>query len=118
MSTPKDDRRGAVRRVLRTKVQLLVREGLVMDARTLNISESGMAIVSDGPLVPGLMLTLRCLPIAAGLRQELITQARVVHCVFSNADGSVAIGLLFVSPSAQAMATISSAISRMAASSK
>ncbi|MGM9480245.1 PilZ domain-containing protein [Roseateles sp. NT4] len=70
-----------------TKIQLHIREGLLMDARTLNISESGMAIVTDGPLVPGLVLTSRCHLLVAGERVELATQVRVVHSVFSNADG-------------------------------
>lgn len=110
MSTSKEELRGAVRRVLRTKVQLLVRAGLLMDARSLNISESGMAIVTDGPLAPGLVLTLRCFLLVAGERVELITQARVVHSVFSNAEGGFAVGLAFVNLTAQAMSTLKSAL--------
>ena len=110
MSTPNDERRLAARQVLRTKAQLLLPQGLVMDARTLNISTTGMAIVTDGPIVAGTTLTLRCHLLVNGTRSELITPVRVVHSVFSNSDGGFVLGLVFGAQSADAARLFAAAL--------
>ncbi|KQY88268.1 PilZ domain-containing protein [Pelomonas sp. Root1444] len=110
MSTEKDDRRSGSRQVLRTKAQLLFQEGLLLEARTLNLSISGMAIVADGPVAPGTTFALRCFLPVAGSKVELVTQARVVHSIFSNAEGGFAIGIVFVKPSVEVLSLISRAL--------
>lgn len=111
MSAPNDDRRQATRKVLRAKVQLLLRNSLLLDARALNLSISGMAIAADGPIAPGTAVALRCFLPLGGSKMELLTQARVVHSVFSNAEGGFAIGLVFVDLSAEATGLIARVLS-------
>lgn len=102
MNGPKDERRTAARQVLRTKAQLLFAQGLVLDARTLNISATGMAIVTDGPIAPGTSFALRCHVLLNGARQELVVSVRVAHSVFSNSDGGFVVGLSFAAQSTEA----------------
>lgn len=60
MSSSPEDKRSAPPQVLRTTAQLLLQGGLLLDVRTLNLSSSGMAIVTDGPDSPGATFMLRC----------------------------------------------------------
>ncbi|KQV49479.1 hypothetical protein ASC95_17955 [Pelomonas sp. Root1217] len=85
-------------------------EGLLLEARTLNFSISGMAIVTDGPIAPGATFSLRCFLPVAGSKAELVTQARVVHSIFSNTDGGFASGVVFIKPSLDVLNLISRAL--------
>jgi hypothetical protein len=110
MNTPKDERRNATRQVLRTKAKLVFAQGLVLDARTLNVSTTGMAIATDGPMAPGTSFALRCYVPVNGARMELVTQVRVVHSVFSSSEGGFVIGLLFSGQSPEAASLVAAVL--------
>jgi len=112
MTSPEDDRRASTRQVLRTKAQLLLPHGLSLDARTLNLSATGMAVVTDGPIAPGTRLAMRCHLLVQGARSELVTTASVVHSVFSNSEGGFVIGLAFHEQSAEASRLVALALMR------
>ena len=104
------DRRTAPRRVLRTRASLASKDGLRLDVRTLDLSSAGMGILSDGPLVPGSIFVLRCLVPSGGARKELVVSARVIHSVFSGAEGGFIVGLAFVEPSVEVAQLVASVL--------
>lgn len=114
MSSSPGEKRSAPRQVLRTKAQLLLQGGLLLNARTLNLSSSGMAIVTDGPIAPGTTFMLRCLIGPGGTKAELITKVRSVHSVYSRAEAGFVTGLAFVSLSVSANELITSALRALA----
>lgn len=111
MTAPKDERRRAARQLLRTNAQLLLVAGLIVNARTSNISASGIALVTDGPISAGTSLTMRCHVLVNGARQELITPVRVAHSVFSSADSGFVVGFAFTGQSAAAASLITALVS-------
>lgn len=86
------------------------KNGLQLDVRTLDLSTSGIGILSDGPLVIGTNFVIRCLVPTGGARKELVASARVIHSVFSGTEGSFVVGLAFVAPSAEVTELVATAL--------
>lgn len=90
------ERRAGLRRIVRTRVRLALDSGLNLEARSLNLSTSGMAIVVDRTIAADATLNLRCVLTQAGSPQEFLAQARVLHCVYSGAETGFVVGLGFM----------------------
>ena len=90
------ERRGSPRQALRTEAKLLFGDVLLLDARTLDYSDSGMAILTDGPIATGTQFSLRCYVPVAAARQELVAQVRAVRSVYSREEAGFTTGVAFV----------------------
>lgn len=93
-------------------MQLLFAQGLLLDARTLNISATGMGIVTDGPIAPGTTFALRCHLQVNGSRAELVTPVRVMHSVFSSSEGGFVVGLSFSGQSPEAARLVAASLKK------
>lgn len=80
---------------MRTRVKLVLNTGLAMDARSLNLSTTGMAIVADGPIAANTQLVLRCVLPLSGAMHEFVASVRVVHSIYSSSEAGFVIGLVF-----------------------
>lgn len=104
-----EERRIAPRRILRTRVQVVLTTGPGLSARSLNISSTGMAVIADAPIASNTTLALRCLLPLAGAMHEFVAQAQVMHSVFSSAEGGFIVGVRFLAlspPMAALAATV------------
>lgn len=91
------ERRQTKRRLLRTDAVILFDPTHTLKVRTLDISAEGIAIVTSGNPNPGITLRIRFpVPSMTGGHKTLETQARVVHSIYSGAEGGFAVGLHFV----------------------
>jgi len=100
------NRRLAERKLLRGKAVLQVPGRPAMDVRTLDISTSGMAVVAPDNLPPSATCTIQfVLPLKRG-RQTVQLNARIVHSVFSNAEGGVKVGMQFLNVPASTTAMV------------
>lgn len=68
-----------------------------MQARSLNIGVSGMAIVADGPIAANATLAVQFLLPFGGALQQIVAHVRVVHSVYSSSERGFVIGMTFMS---------------------
>jgi c-di-GMP-binding flagellar brake protein YcgR len=101
-----ENRRLAERKLLRGRAQLQFTGRPPMEVRTLDISASGMAVASPSNLPAAAPCALQLvLPLKTG-RFPLQVNARVVHSVFSNAEGGFKVGMQFLGVSSAMSAAI------------
>jgi len=100
------NRRLAERKLLRGKAALHFPDRPLMEVRTLDISTSGMAVVAPDNLPPSATCTIQfMLPLKKG-RQPVQLSGRIVHSVFSNAEGGVKVGMQFLNVPASTTAIV------------
>lgn len=94
---PGAERRVAERRNLRVAATILLAETQTFAVRTLDISSGGLAIVAAANPRPGVQFLIR-FPLAQKNGPHALFEARVrvVHSVFSSAEGGFKLGLSFV----------------------
>jgi hypothetical protein len=111
-NTTGPDRRIHERKKLRSTAQLLLL-GRKFDVRTLDVSVSGVGIICSANPAAKTACSIRLsIPTKPSGFVLLELHAMVVHSVFSSANDGFSVGLLFVAPSAEAAAAISSYVGR------
>lgn len=101
-----NDRRSSDRYAIRTAALLGLPDGLVVDARTLDVGLGGAGVVSDLNLPVGTAVALRVnLPAPTGGSAVFEATAKVVNCTLAGRDGGFRLGLQFdpLSPAASAV---------------
>ena len=91
-----DDRREAPRRVLRRPASMVLPGNQLVQARALDISRSGMAIVAPANPPVGMACGLRiALPARDGTPQEIEPRVKVIQSLWSAIDNGFKVGLRF-----------------------
>lgn len=106
MAEPEEERRKTERKQLRTQATVVL-GAQAFPVHTIDVSPGGMGIVAQANPPSGLGVVIRfTLPMRPAGRAPVEAKARVVHSVYSSAEGGFKIGLSFVDLPADSAAAI------------
>ncbi len=95
------ERRTETRHLFRTHVQLFLPDKRVVEAKSFDLSSSGIGLVSDFNLTPETIVTVSfTLPFSNTPHFLARISAKIAYCVLSYEYGGFKIGLLFLQPGA------------------
>jgi len=108
------ERRGAPRKVLRTAATVRLPDGRTFDARTIDISLSGLGFACDRNLPPRLACLVEFALAIEGEPRRIEVSGAVTHTVFSAQHGLFTVGMKFATLPAELSAAIARYVSSQA----
>jgi hypothetical protein len=103
-----EETRAAARKILRCRARVGLQTGVALNARSIDISISGMCLMVDGPLSAGQSCMLMFETPIKGVPKQINVVAKVVYSICGS-DGFRA-GFQFVQPSATNTALINALV--------
>lgn len=107
----KSERRAFPRHPLRTQALIVLADGRLIEARTMDIGKGGMGVVLGFNTPVGSRFGIRLtLPIRPKGNALFETQVQVANCVLDGAAGGFRLGLEFVALQPEAQAVLDKAL--------